>query len=475
MNLMAVRVPQAGCHRLVVSSIPMTYGPSPSWSRRRPMRLAASFCLLAAALGCGGGAELESARSEAPAVEAVPARAGTLPLVERVSGTVRAIDQVEIRPEIEARVVEVLVRSGEAVERGQPLVRLDDAVVRERLTQAGAALRLAGAAADEAEAQAAEQRAQVTRTRALAERSLVSELELETREAQLVALEANAAAARARVEQARATVEERRTELDRTVVRSPVTGRVGQRRVEVGTQVDRSTALFVVGNLDRLLVEVPLTDDMLGRIRDGMPVRIAARALGDDDIPATLDRISPFLESGSFSTVGEIDLEDHDGRLRPGMFVEVDILYGESERATLVPAAAVWEDPQTGIDGVFVVAVEGAPPAAPPGTDPPEEAVAAEFRQVEVLGQGRGTVGVAGVAPGEWVVTVGQQLLPTAGDAEARVRPASWERVLSLQRLQDEDVLLGYLEEQQRMAATHGVEPPSNEEFFSSAAPAAGS
>lgn len=431
-------------------------------------------------LSCGGGGELMQAPSAAaPAVEAVPARAGTLPLEERVSGVVRAANQVEVRPEIAAPVVDVLVRSGESVERGQPLVRLDDATVRERLRQAEAALRLAEAAAAEADARVAEQRAQVTRTRALAERSLVSELELETREAQLAALEADASEARARVEQARATVDERRTELDRTVVRSPVTGRVGQRRVEVGTQVDRGTLLFVVGSLDRLIVEVPLAEAMLGRIAEGMPVRIGSRALGEIRVEGTLDRISPFLESGSFSTVGEIDLAGAAG-LRPGMFVEVDILYGESERATLVPSAAVWEDPQTGIDGVFVVAVEGDPAPAPPGSDPPDDAVAAEFRQVEVLGQGRGAVGITGVEPGEWVVTVGQQLLPTSGDVSARVRPAAWDRVLALQRLQDEDVLLGYLEKQRRMAATHGVEPPSNEEFFAAsgeatAVPPAGS
>ncbi len=436
--------------------------------------------LVGAVLACGADETMRTSQAVPPAVEAVPARAGTLPLEERVSGVVRAANQVEVRPEIAAPVVAVPVRSGESVERGQPLVRLDDASVRERLRQAEAALRLAEAAAAEADAQVAEQRAQVTRTRALAERSLVSELELETREAQLTALEANAGAARARVEQARATVDERRTELDRTVVRSPVTGRVGQRRVEVGTQVDRGTVLFVVGSLDRLIVEVPLAEAMLGRIDEGMPVRIASRALGATQLEATLDRISPFLESGSFSTVGEIDIEGAAAGLRPGMFVEVDILYGESERATLVPSAAVWEDPQTGIDGVFVVAVEGDPAPAPPGSDPPEGAVTAEFRPVEVLGQGRGTAGVTGVEPGEWVVTVGQQLLPTSGEASARVRPAAWDRVLALQTLQDEDVLLGYLEKQRRMAATHGVEPPSNEEFFSSTgatttAPAAGS
>lgn len=429
--------------------------------------LTAAVALLASGvLGCGPGAELDATRALAPPVEAVPAREGTLPLQERVSGIVRAANQVEVRPEIAAPVVDVLVRSGEAVERGQPLVRLDDTTIREQLRQAEAALRLSEAMAEEAAAQATEQRAQVTRTRALAERELVSELDLETQEARLAALEAGASAARARVEQARAEVEETRAQLARTVVRAPVSGSVGQRRVEPGTQVDRGTVLFVVGSLDRLIVEVPLSAAMLGRIREGQTVEIDPAGPDDELITAELDRISPFLESGSFTTVGEIDLEAAEGVLRPGMFVEVDILYGESERATLVPASAVWEDPQTGIAGVYVVAVEGSPEPAPPGADPPEEPVAAEFRPVEVVAEGRGTVGLRGVAAGEWVVTVGHQLLSTAGDAFARVRPARWDQVLALQRLQDEDVLLGYLDKQRQMAAVYGADPPSNEEFL---------
>ena len=59
-------------------------------------------------------------------VEALPARTGGLPLEEAISGVVRARNQVAIRSEISAVVVEVLARNGDAVSAGQPLVRLDD-------------------------------------------------------------------------------------------------------------------------------------------------------------------------------------------------------------------------------------------------------------------------------------------------------------------------------------------------------------
>lgn len=489
--------------------------------RPSPAGLLLPGTLLAGLLltGCGGGPADSEREAPVPTVEAVPARTGTLPLEERLSGVVKARNQVAVQPEISARVVEVLVESGEAVRRGQPLVRLQDEELREQLRQAEAALRLAQAEAQEAVARVSEIEARVTRTRALAEEDLVSQMQLETQEAQLEAVEASAARTRALVEQAEATVEERRAALAKAVVRSPVAGRVGQRNAEVGQRVDPETLLFLVGDLDRVRVEIPLTEGMLSYIEEGLPVRITTEAQQSPNtliaetaggapagpIRASLSRISPFLEESSFSTLGEIDVDNRDGRLRPGMFVTVDVLYGESQRATLVPASALWKDPRTGTQGIFVAlemeGVEPAPPPAgeggetvpagspqvaapgvatprvgPPGTpetgEPravPEQIHPLELRPVEVLAEGRGALGVQGLEAGEWVVTLGQQLLSGQESPTARVRPVSWERVFELQGLQREDLVQGFLERQRRAARQRGAEIPGIEEYRSAA------
>jgi len=430
-----------------------------------------------------------------PPVEAVPARRGALPLQETLSGVVRARNQVAIRPEIEAPVVAVLARSGEAVSAGQPLVRLEDDQLRERLRQSEADVALARASAAEARARVAELDAQVGRTRRLAEENLVPVMDLETLEARVDAADAQAAQAEARVEQARATLEERRNALSKAVVRAPVSGRVGRRNAEVGMLASPSTILFRIGDFDELIVEVPLTEGMLRSIEEGMPVRVhtdgrSARGgrdgLGDgaadtEPIDASLSRISPFLEQGSFSTTGEIDVRNEGDRLRPGMFVTVDVLYGESERATLVPAAALWEDPRTGVEGVFVIDGDFSPAAAPSAPATPaadatrlsglsDTAYAVAFRPVEVVAEGRGTLGVRGVDDGEWVVTVGQHLLSTEaatgddGPVTARVRPTTWDAVLELQGLQREDLLHGFLDKQRRLARQLGIDLPAADE-----------
>ncbi|MEM9593071.1 MAG: hypothetical protein AAGD06_02340 [Acidobacteriota bacterium] len=194
-----------------------------------------------------------------------------------------------------------------------------------------------------------------------------------------------------------------------------------------------------------------------------MPVRLASDAF-EPAIEASLTRISPFLSEGSFSTVGEIVVDNPEGKLRPGMFVTVDVLYGESEEATLVPSSALWEDPRTGETVIFVVDTSSGAPGAELGA----AAMPLERRTTSVQAEGRETVGVTGISPGEWVVTVGHQLLD--GDSpEARVRAAPWERVLALQSLQEEDLLETFMDKQRRLAQTYGAQPPSSDEFAAAA------
>jgi RND family efflux transporter MFP subunit len=410
--------------------------------------------------------DAESIDENIPLVEALQARHGYLPLEERLSGIVRAQNQVTIRPEIEAPIVEVFVRSGERVEKDQPLVRLQDRVLQEQLRQAEAAVRLADAAAAEAHARVDELAAQTARTKQLSQQGLVSDLDVEMQSARLEAARAVALQEEARGDQARATVEERQSAIDKTLVRAPVTGRVGRRNAEVGMLSDPNTALFVVGNLDVLTIEIPLTESMLAFIEEGQAVRLTAPVLGDEPVMATLSRISPFLAEGSFSTVGEIDVQNPEDRLRPGMFVTVDVLYGRSEEATLVPTTVVWEDPRTSRRGVFVVEF---PDGLRPDRNDPEstdQARNVSFRPVEIVAEGRGRSGVRHLDPGEWVVTMGQHLLRTDEVARARIRPTTWEHVLGLQSLQREDLLRQYLEEQQRWARERGALPPSNDEFM---------
>jgi multidrug efflux pump subunit AcrA (membrane-fusion protein) len=90
---------------------------------------AAALASLAACRGGTAGPAPEERRGALPAVEAVRARSGRLPLEERLHGVVKAQNQVTIRAEIAAKVVEVLVRSGDPAQKGQVQAALARTVI----------------------------------------------------------------------------------------------------------------------------------------------------------------------------------------------------------------------------------------------------------------------------------------------------------------------------------------------------------
>ena len=436
----------------------------------RVRRIASPLALLALLplAACGGADGEEQGREGGEygdeavmrTVEAVQARRGGLPLRERLTGTVRATGQVAIYPQVSGPVVEVLAENGDYVERGDPLVRMRPQTSQSQLEQAQANLEVTRAELQRAEANVSELEARFERTLLLAEDNLVSAETVETQRAQLEAARATLAQAQAQVRQAEATVAERREALEQTIVRAPISGRVGQRNAEVGMQVDAGTALFTIGSLDSVRVEVPVTQEMLGRLEQGQRVEIRAESLPDTVITAEISRISPFLEEGSFSAEAEIDVSNEGGLLIPGMFVTADVFYGESELATLVPKSALYEDPATGRYGVFVapslvLEIQPVPPSGEEGTGPITPPTPIRFRPIDVVAEGQQLVGVEGIEAGDWVVVVGQHLLSNPegeGPVTARIRPVTWERIVGLQRLQRQDLLRQFMEKQQRLA-----------------------
>ncbi|NIR49121.1 efflux RND transporter periplasmic adaptor subunit [candidate division KSB1 bacterium] len=391
-----------------------------------------------------------------PAVEAVRARHGSLPLTERLSGVVKARNQVEIYPEISAAIVQVHVENGDTVEEGQPLVRLRDKELWERLKQARASYQIAVAQAKQAEARLKEMQAELERTQMLSEKQLTSATELETIQTQAISAEADVELANARVEQARAIVDEREEALSQTVIRAPVTGSVGNRNAEVGMLVNSNTRLFTLGQLDSVRVEVVLTDRMLNYVETGQRTEIYAENTLSGVITSSLSRISPFLHPVTHSTEGEIDLANPGRRLKSGMFVTVDIYYGESEQATLVPLSALYENPVTGGTGVYVSQAGSEMDREPVGAMNDGQSrgagitapVSFEFVPVDVIAKGRMHAGIRGVEAGDWVVTIGQDLI--GGESgKARVRPVKWEWVEYLQNLQRQDLLQEVMKRQQ--------------------------
>ena len=430
-------------------------------------RFTPSFALLS--LFCAGCQGTETAATSTDgrlardtpvaAVEVVRARQGGLPLVERLTGTVRASGEVAIFPEIAGPVVEVHVDNGDAVRRGDPLVRIRDTGSQSQLAQARSGLAAARAEVNEAQAIVKEAEAHFNRIQVLVDRGLVSASESDTQRALVETARATLARASAQVAVAEFLVAERADVLRQAIVRAPITGRVGQRNVEVGMRVDTQTPLFVIGRLENMRVEVPVTQELLASVEIGQSVEIRAGGRSATPVRAQVSRISPFLQQTSLSAEVEIDVPNNPGHLVPGMFVTVDMFYGESDQATLVPTSALYDHPITRERGVFVslaapTEVDATPALAGKASGLSAEPVEIVFRVVDVVAEGAQIVAVDGVAPGAWVVVVGQHLLAAqqgSDPPQARIRVIDWDRIIELQGLQGEDLLQQFMERQQRL------------------------
>jgi HlyD family secretion protein len=414
-----------------------------------------SFLILQ--LGCESDSGTPENNSEKliPSVEAIQARYGALPLTERLTGIVKAKNQIEIYPQISAVIISVNVMNGDIVKKGQPLIRLRDREFQERLKQARANLQITVAQAKQAEARFNEIQSELKRTESLAEKGFTSTAELESSQTQAISAEANFELAKAQVKQAQATVDEREETLSETIIRAPVSGTIGNRNAEVGMLVNPNMRLFTLGQLDNIKIDVVLTDKMLNYIKIGQRTDISAENLASASVEAALSRISPFLHPVTHSTDAEIDLANVDGRFNPGMFVTVDVRYGESEKATLIPLSALYDNPVTGVTGVYVcrdsLKNELISGWASDKTIKLSNPVSFEFVPIEVIAKGRMQAGIRGVEPGQWVVTLGQNLL--GGESgNARVRPVNWDWVEQLQSLQRQDLLKEVMKQQQEAA-----------------------
>lgn len=380
-----------------------------------------------------------------PAVEVVRARMGTLPLEERVTGQVTARNQTEIYPEVSGPISEVHVENGDLVEAGDPLVRLRDSELRERYQQAVSGLEIAEAQTRQAEASLELAQAQFDRTKSLVDRSLETSAALDTARSEVSIAEADLDLREAQENQARSLAEERLLQLQNATIVAPIDGTVGQRNAEVGQLATTTTRLFVIGDLSEVRVEMLLSERMLNYVEEGMPVNVFSDSWPDTVISSTISRISPFLDINTLRTTAFIETENTRGLLRPGMFVSVDILYGESEEAVLVPNSALYRHPRTGIEGVYVIsqpdpgAAEMNPDSEPEGVGLIGEAQPVNFVAVEQIANGRMATAVSGIQEGDWVLTVGQNLLDS-GVEEARPRLLPWDRMMQLQELQSDDM-----------------------------------
>lgn len=297
--------------------------------------------------GCGGDegaadgeAAGESATASAMAVSLVAAQRGSLPRTVTASGPVSAWEEVSLGVELSGqRVAEVLVEVGDAVAKGDVLLRLDDRTTRSELQQAQAS-------ASEAEAGAVLALTQLERGRALRERKLLAEADFETLAAQRVQADARQATALAQRDAAA-------LRLGFTELRAPDAGVIAKRSVRPGQVVSAGSELLTLIRQNRLEWRAELSERDIVAMEPGLTVALVAPDGGRVD--GLVRAVSPSIDAASRTATIYVDLPEP-GTLRAGMYVEGRIELGSSTALTLPRAAVVRRD---GFSYVFAVADDG--------------------------------------------------------------------------------------------------------------------
>jgi membrane fusion protein (multidrug efflux system) len=297
-------------------------------------------------------------------VEVVVASPDTVVDAILATGTVEAVQSIELRPEVQGRLVEIVAREGTEVIAGAPLFKIDDAELKAQVAQLTAERDRAASALE--------------RTKELIEQNAASQADLEDAEANARSREAQ--------------LELLQVRLERTVVGAPFSGVVGARLVSLGDYVTPSTILTTLQTVDPQRAGFQVPERYAERLAVGQTVTFSVASV-DRDFTGRVDFVDPVVQVPARTILIKARVPNGSRILKPGMFVEARLATEVRPEAIVVPEDAIL--PLEGADYVWVVS-EGT----------------ASRRQVTLGVRRPGFVEVReGLATGEQIVVGGLQMI----------------------------------------------------------------
>ena len=332
------------------------------------------------------GEEGEEKKAPVP-VQVSEIENGTVSAYITSTANLVAESEVKILSEVEGRVSRLVVEEGDYVQRGQVLAALvsDD----ERIAVKKAELK-------ENNARLAYERGEDLMGKELISREEHDKFTMEYEIAQQELAESQWA-------------------LEKTVIRSPFSGRVSERMTQVGQHIRPGDEMFQVTDFDPLIARIFLPErDVIG-LEEGREVRIDLNADEEVQFAGRIRQISPVVDTSTGTVKVTIESVDTPSMVRPGSFVTVNIVRTTHEDTILLPREAVLRELQSA--HVFL-ASDGE----------------AEKREIELgLEEGDFVEALSGVEPGERVIVAGQGGLKDGspvkilGDEEEPVQVADAE------------------------------------------------
>ncbi len=261
------------------------------------------------------------------------------------NGTINPVTLVSVGTQVSGRVSKLYVDFNDKVEKGQLLLELDDALFTAQIAQTQGNVRNAEASVELAKANEA-------RIRALFEQEYVSRQELDQ---SVQALKS----AKAVLESAKAQLQRDKTNLSYSIIRSPVSGIVIDRQIDVGQTVAASfqtpTLIKIAQDLSKMQIDTSFAEADIGNIKVGQRAKFNVDAFPNLNFEGVVKqiRLNPVTTSNVVSYNVVISVDNPDQILLPGMTAYVSIVFAKHDNVMLVPNAALRYKPKTenGADG----------------------------------------------------------------------------------------------------------------------------
>ncbi len=240
-------------------------------------------------------------------------------------GSLVAVRGVTLGAELPGTVREIAFESGTFVKRGALLVKLDTSAEEAQLAAAVAEASLA--------------HVNLERARRLREGEVNAQADLD--------------AAETRAAQADATVANLRAIIAKKTIRAPFDGRIAIRQVELGQVVSPGTPIASLQSVTPIHADFWLPQQALAELERGQRTRLRTDAFPDETWEGEITTVNPEVDPATRNVRVRATFPNADGRLRPGMFANVEVLSSEPRSALTVPATAVIFAPYG--DSVFAI------------------------------------------------------------------------------------------------------------------------
>jgi len=280
-------------------------------------------------LGCDAGKSDNEENTVQVPVEVYIVQPGNLVQSIFYGGDIFAEFEVDVFSKIPDRIEKYFVDEGDFIRKGEPIARIMATTIEQAARQAEAAL--IAARAQETNVQIEYERAQ----------RLYSENAMSLQQFDLIKTQYEAN--KAQVEQAEAALTSARSQFKDATVTAPISGIIGKRYYEAGDMANMMSPLVKIVQMDRLKIVVNAIEDDLGKVAVGQEAKITVRSYPDRIFIGKVTKISPILDPLTRMADVEIILDNKDHILKPGMYAEVEIIFGILENVIAVPRFATIE------------------------------------------------------------------------------------------------------------------------------------